>query len=50
MNFSAQVIVPLEATLLEPVLAPLFAGGDVVAQLEAGTFALELAKQLEARR
>ncbi|HEY1977542.1 MAG TPA: hypothetical protein VGG89_13385 [Candidatus Baltobacteraceae bacterium] len=49
MNFSAQVIVPAEAMLLEPVLAPLFAGCDAIGQVEAGEFALQLAKQLQVR-
>ncbi len=39
----------LEAILLEPVLAPLFAGCDAVGQVEAGEFALEIAKRLEVR-
>lgn len=39
----------MEAMLLEPVLAPLFAGCDGVGQFEAGEFALEVAKQLAVR-
>lgn len=39
----------MEAMLLEPLLAPLFAGCDAVGQIEAGEFALEIAKQLEVR-
>lgn len=49
VNGSAQCAVALEAMLLEPVLAPIFAGCDAVGQVEAGEFALELAKHLEVR-
>lgn len=39
----------MEAMLLEPVLAPLFAGSGAFGEVEAGEFALEIAKQLEVR-
>lgn len=40
--------VALEAILLEPVIAPIFTGCDAAA-VEAGEFALQLAKQLQVR-
>ena len=46
---AAQCAVALEAMMLEPVLAPLFAGCDAAGQVETGAFAFEIAKQLEAR-
>ena len=39
----------MEAMLLEPLLAPLFTGCEAVGQVEAGEFALEIAKQLAVR-
>jgi hypothetical protein len=49
LNGSAQCAVALEVMLLEPVLAPIFAGCDAVGQVEAGEFALEMAKRLKVR-
>lgn len=49
VNGPAQCAIALEAMMLEPVLAPLFTGCDAVGQVEAGEFALEIAKQLEVR-
>lgn len=46
VNGSSQCAIALEATMLEPVLAPLFAGCDAVGQVEAGEFSLEIAKRL----
>jgi hypothetical protein len=50
VNEAAQCRIALDAMLLEPVLAPLAAGCDALGQYEAGEFALEIAKQLAARK
>lgn len=39
----------MEAMLLEPLLEPLFTGCDAVGQIEAGEFAMQIARQLEVR-
>lgn len=49
VNGFAQCAVALEAMMFEPVVAPLFAGCDAVGQVEAGEFALQIAKRLEVR-
>jgi hypothetical protein len=46
---AARVAVAMEAMLLEPVLAPLFKDCDAAGEVEAGEFALEIAKQLGVR-